>query len=412
MKQVAVIGGGVVGLSCALALQDDGHQVTIVDPGPVGFGASAASCGCIAVGEIVPLSQPGMLAKVPGWLINPEAPLALRPSTALRMLPWFVKFAANARAKTMRSIAADLASLTFQATQDFKDQMARYGIRDMLIERPIIKLFDNDADKALMGATFGLARELGCVIDEISGAEAHEIDPSIAADFQHAAVLRDWSFVADCVRLVKELNLVFLKRGGSVINSAARSFEINDRKCTATILDNADRLSADEFILAAGTASKALSKSLGVPLPVEGLAGYWTGLGDPGVDLKHTVFYPAGGFGITPHENTLAVAGTIEFAGLNAAPNWRRADVLVERAKRVLPGLQTATSERRIGRRPFVPDTRPVIGRSDKLSNVVFATGHGQLGLTLGSTTGRLVSDIIAGRNGGDDLKAFSPDRF
>ena len=173
---VVVIGGGIVGISCALALQADGRPVTVIEQGPAGQGASWASCGCIAVGEIVPLSQPGMLRQVPRWLLNPEAPLAIRPATALRMLPWLAQFTSNARQAPMRKIASDLAQLTFQATGDFKDQMARYSIDDMLIERPVLKLFDDEKDRATMTAAFDLAREMGCTIDEISGAEAHEME--------------------------------------------------------------------------------------------------------------------------------------------------------------------------------------------------------------------------------------------
>lgn len=412
MKTVMVVGGGVVGISTALALQADGHAVTVLDPAPVGQGASWASCGCIAVGEIVPLSQPRMLGKVPGWLIDAEAPLALRPATALRLLPWFLRFVANATDAKMRSIAADLAQLTFQATADFKSQMAQYGIRDMLIERPIIKLFDDDADKATMQAAFDLARDYGCTIEEVPGAEAHHIDPAIAPDFQHAAILRDWSFVADSVRLVKDLHAAFQARGGVVVAAAAQGFERQGKLIRAVRLDTGESLQADEFVIAAGTGAKDLAKGLGVSLPLEGLIGYWTGLPQPGVDLQHTVFYPSGGFGITPHEHALAIAGTIEFASLSAAPNWRRADVLVERARRVLPGLNTDNGEKRMGRRPFMPDTRPVIGRPKALGNMTFATGHGQLGLTLAATTGRIVADMIGNRMTHTDLAPYSPDRF
>ncbi len=184
MTRVAVIGGGVVGISCALSLQAEGHEVTVIEPGPVGEGgASWASCGCIAVGEIVPLSQPGMLMKVPGWLVHPEAPpLSLRPTSAPpRLLPWFARFAANARPAKMRAIAADLARLTFSATADFKAQLADIGAPDLLVERPVLKLFDDERDRATMGAAFDLARELGCTIDEISGQEAHEIAPPAIA---------------------------------------------------------------------------------------------------------------------------------------------------------------------------------------------------------------------------------------
>lgn len=412
MASVAVIGGGVVGISCALTLQSQGQEVTVIEPGPVGEGASWASCGCIAVGEIVPLSQPGMLMKVPGWLLRPEGPLALRPASALRLMPWFTRFTANARRSKMRSIAADLARLTFAATDDFKAQLDDIGQQELLVERPVIKLFDNEADRTVMVPAFELARELGCTIDEVSGREAHERDPAIAPDFKYAALLRDWSFVTDPKRLVEALHRAFVSRGGKVVSGAAENFEREDRRVNAVCLRDGRVMQADEFVLAAGTHSRGLAQRLGVPLQLEGVIGYSTALHDSGCDLKHTVFYAKGGFGITPYEDALAVAGTIEFADLSAKPNWNRAGILVKRAKRVLPGLRTGNSERRMGRRPFTPDTRPIIGRSERLMNVTFATGHGQLGLTLGATTARLVADEIAGRKPSIDIQAFSPDRF
>ncbi|WP_170575170.1 NAD(P)/FAD-dependent oxidoreductase [Ruegeria atlantica] len=412
MPNLVVIGGGVVGISCALALQAEGFLVTVIEPGPVGEGASWASCGCIAVGEIVPLSQPGMLLKVPGLLMHPKAPLTLRPSSALRLTPWFTRFVANARPSKMRAIAADLARLTFMATEDFKAQLADVGRPELLVERPVIKLFDGDDDRAGMAAAFDLARELGCSIEEVSGGEAHDIDPAIAPDFKFAALLRDWSFVTEPKRLVEALHETFLNRGGVVVSGSAAGFERDGRQVTAVKLQDGRSFVADEFVLAAGTRSRDLAAELGVPLKVEGVIGYSTALKNSGVDLSHTVFYAKGGFGITPYDGALAVAGTIEFAGANARPNWNRADILVEKARRVLPGLQTGKAERRFGRRPLTPDTRPIIGRSGRLANVSFATGHGQLGLTLGATTARLLADEIVGRPLQTDTQAFSPDRF
>ncbi len=412
MSQVVVIGGGIVGISCALALQAQGQQVTVVEPGPVGEGASWASCGCIAVGEIVPLSQPGMLMKVPGWLLDAQAPLSLRPASALRLMPWFARFTANARRSKMRAIAADLARLTFAATEDFKAQLADIGRPELLVERPVIKLFDDDKDRATMRPAFDLARELGCTIDEVPGHEAHEIDRGIAPDFKHAALLRDWSFVTDPKLLVEALHQAFVSRGGVVDTGAAVDFAREGRFVQGVRLQDGRVVNGDEFVIAAGTHSRLLARKLGVPLQMEGVIGYSTALRDSGVDLGHTVFYAKGGFGITPYDGALAVAGTAEFADLQAKPDWNRADILVQRARRVLPGLRTEHAERRMGRRPFTPDTRPIIGRSGRLANVTFATGHGQLGLTLGATTARLIADEIAGKTPGIDIQAFSPDRF
>ncbi|MEO0924225.1 MAG: FAD-binding oxidoreductase, partial [Pseudomonadota bacterium] len=204
----------------------------------------------------------------------------------------------------------------------------------------------------------------------------------------------------------------FVARGGVVISAGAVGFEKSGEGVRAVRTNDGDSIEADEFVLSAGSQSKELARQLGISLPLEGLIGYWTGLPTPNVDLKHTVFSVNGGFGLMPFEAELAVAGTVEFAGAKAKPNWRRADVLVEKAKRVLPGLQTQGATRRMGRRPFMPDTRPVIGKSKHSRNVTFATGHGQLGVTLAATTGRMVKALVKERPLNADISAFGPDRF
>ena len=246
-----------------------------------------------------------MLLKVPGLLMNPKAPLTLRPGSAFRLAPWFARFVANARPDQMRSIATDLARLTFLATEDFKAQLADIGQPELLVERPVIKLFDGEEDRAAMSAAFDLARELGCCIEEISGGEAHEMDPALAPDFKFAALLRDWSFVTDPKRLVEVLHEAFLGRGGSVVCGSAVSFGRDGRQVKTVTLNDGRAIAADEFVIAAGTHSRDLAAKLGVPLRIEGVIGYSTALRNSGVDLSHTVFYAKGGFGITPYDGPL-----------------------------------------------------------------------------------------------------------
>jgi D-amino-acid dehydrogenase len=167
-----------------------------------------------------------------------------------------------------------------------------------------------------------------------------------------------------------------------------------------------------QIVVAAGAWTKALVADIGLRLKLEGVIGYQKSFKSPGIEIHHALVYARGGFGITPYESGLAIGGSIEFAGLNATPNWNRADVLVKKARRVLPDLCTSNAKKRIGRRPSTPDTKPIIGRVSKLANVIIATGHGQLGLTLGATTARLVADIVALRKPSINLTAYRPDRF
>ena len=151
---------------------------------------------------------------------------------------------------------------------------------------------------------------------------------------------------------------------------------------------------------------------LGVSLPLAGIAGYQVVLPDPGVEIRHSVIYADGGFCFAPMTRGLQIGGTIEFAAEGAEPNFQRADVILEKARAVLPQLRTEGLHYGIGCRPFLPDTKPVIDRAPALPNVLLAVGHGQLGLTLGATTGRLIADLAARRTPAVDLAPFSCTRF
>ena len=257
-----------------------------------------------------------------------------------------------------------------------------------------------------------MRRALGFRIEEISGGEAAEMEPALAKDFAGAAVFQDWRSVADAKRHVVALHEAFAARGGVVKPQEAIGFVRDGNAVTGVRTRSGENVPADQIVVAAGAVSKRLAADIGLKILLESVIGYQTSLEVPGVELNHALVYAAGGFGITPYTSGLAVAGGIEFAGLRAQPNWKRADLLVDKAKRVLPGLRTQPAQRRIGRRPLTPDTKPIIGRVPGAQNVILATGHGQLGQTLGATTGRLVGDIVAGRTSSIDMTAFRPDRF
>lgn len=407
-----VIGGGIVGVCCGLYLQRDGYSVTLIDPAAPGDSTAKWSCGQMAVSEIIPLSKPGILMKVPGWLMDQKGPLALRPSALPGILPWFFRFVASARHAKIVSIAQAMATLTHDVYTDYTPLLDACENKALMGQRPILEVFDDPAGIAHEQPHLDLRQSLGFRSQRLTAAEIGDLEPVLAGKFQHGLLFPDWRAVSDTEGFIAALTESFIAQGGHRIRTNAVRIDEASGRATGVKLANGEHIAADHVVVAAGTGSRQFFDALGVRVPLEGIAGYQALLAEPGVEFRHSVIYADGGFCFSPMTRGLQIGGTIEFAGRHATPNFKRADIILEKAKRILPELRTARVEYGVGYRPFLPDTKPIIDRSKRLPNAFMAFGHGQLGLTLGATTGRLIGDLVAGRPSRQDLTPFSAYRF
>ena len=412
--EVVVVGGGIVGVCCALALLREGRKTAILSRDfPGEETAILASCGLIAPGEIAPLSKPGIWRKAPGWLLNPTGPLSIRPAALPRIFPWLLRFAANSTPRRNDEIAESLAALTRLAMQSHMEMLAPLGLQNLIGGRPLLRAFSSRS-----GFEHGkreaarFQRRLGFAADILEGEAAREAEPTLAPGFAGAILMDDWLSVSDPRIFVKKLAGAFVENGGIVLRGEARDFESEDGRVLAVCDSAGGRTRAERFVLAAGTATKALAARMNVFLPIEGVAGYHTFIENPGVKLHCATGWEEGGFIVTPYADGLGAAGTVEFSGIQAKPNYARARIIVERAKKLLPGLQAENGTARAGWRPMCPDTLPVIGPAPTRRNVHIAGGHGQLGLTLGPITARLIADMIAERESAVPLRPYRADRF
>jgi len=417
MKQAEtalVIGGGIVGVCCALYLQRAGYAVTLVDPEAPGNSTAKWSCGQMAVGEVVPLSKPGILRKVPGWLLDSTGPLALRPSALPGIFPWFMRFVACARPTRIRQIATELASLTQHAYDDYAPLLAACTQPNWFGEYPVLEVFESPQGLAHERAHLALREALGFQVQEINGKEIGDLEPALAGKFQQGLLFADWRQVRDTEGFIVALTDSFVQQGGRRLQTRVTRIEEANGRATGVQLEDGQQCAADVLVLAAGVGSKGLWGTLGMSVPLAGIGGYQAVLTDPGVVLCHSVIYADGGFCFSPMTRGLQIGGTIEFAADGAAPDMRRADIIVQKARRLLPALraEAGNMEYGVGWRPFVPDTKPVIDRSPRLTNVLLAFGHGQLGLTLGATTGRLVAQMARGEAPAQDITPFRANRF
>lgn len=410
-RRVVVIGAGIVGTACACWLARDGHDVTLVDRLAPGEATSFGNAGAISPGSVEPLGTPGMLWQVPGWLLDPLGPLTVRWRHLPRLLPFLAGLIRASSPARVARIAADLATYLPAALDAYQPLLADAGLGHLVRRDGMLWVFPSDRASAKGQAGIALRQRHGVAMTDVPETEIRQMEPALAPHYRHAVLLPDVGRVLDPGALVKGLADHLARRGGVIRRATVRGFELGPEGARAVITD-AGPLPADAVIVATGAWSGALAGQLGSRVPLETERGYHVTIPNPGVAPRRMIQPYGEGFLATPMAMGLRIAGTVELASLDAAPDWRRADVLLAKARRMFPGLDTSDATRWMGHRPSLPDSKPVIGRSPVHCNVVYAFGHGHLGLTGAATTGRHVADLVAGRPPAIDLGPFAIDRF
>jgi D-amino-acid dehydrogenase len=406
-RRSLVIGAGIVGLCCARALLREGHAVTVIDRDPAGDKVSFGNAGGLGVTEILPAATPGVIRQAPRWLVDPLGPLSIRPTHLPRLLPWLVRFLRSAAAREAARITRVLAGLLAPVYDDMLPLLAELGLAGDLHRVGALWVYDTEGGFERDAASHNLRRRHGIEVEPISVAEARRLEPALTGVIARAVVTPQWSHVSDPKRIVDRLRERLQARGVSVLRHEATGVDRG-----AVITASGEHIAFDRLVVAAGAWSGRMSRAVGDRVLIESERGYNATLPTPGVRLSREVIFAERQFVATPLEMGLRIGGGAEFAGLEAAPNWRRSEALMTLARRYLPDLDTRGARLWMGNRPTTPDSLPVISRSARQANVFYAFGHGHLGLTLGPTTGRLVADLVAGRIPAIDLAPFSITRF
>ncbi len=409
--QVVVIGAGIVGVCSALSLQRAGFRVTLLERDAPGQGASFGNGAVIGEEAVVPVATPGILRKAPGMLLDPRGPLALRWSYLPRIAPWLLRFAAASRPKRVEQISIALAALLEGTFAAFDRLLEAADAADMLRRTGWLCVYETEAGLEAYRPMLELQRRRGVSFDILDRDAVREFEPALGPIFARAVYYPDVAYALDSLRLVQVLAEIFGRHGGTLKRAEARGFEIGPDGPRA-VLTEAGPVPCDAVVVAAGAWSKRLAAELGSAPPLDTERGYHVQFAAPGVVPRLPVYSTERGIIATPLEAGLRVGGTVELGGLEAAPNWDRARVLLEQSQRWFPGLRTEGHSRWMGFRPSMPDSLPVIGRSPRFSNAIFAFGHGHCGMMMGARTGEIVAALAAGRDPGIDMSPYRVDRF
>ncbi len=409
--EIIVIGAGIVGVTAALALQADGHRVRIIDRKGVAVETSRGNAGAFAFAEVEPLATPGIMRKAPKWLLDPLGPLSMRPAYALQILPWMLHFwRATAASRHAAAITAQCGLMKL-SSQALERLIARVSGEGLMRREGQLQVYEGGARFDAARPAWDLRRRHGIAFDllESPGAIA-EIQPGLSPRFTHAGFTPDWVNTVDPALWTEHLAHAFVTAGGVIERTEVR--DLTPREGAVAVVTGAGTRLADQVVVAAGAWSHQIARMIGDRIPLETERGYNTTFPTASFDLRTHLTFSDHGFVVSKIGDGLRIGGAVELGGLKLPPNYRRAEILVRKAAGFLPGFDPAGGTQWMGFRPSLPDSLPVIARAPGAERVIYAFGHGHLGLTQSAGTAELVAALAMRRDPAIPLAPFDPRRF
>jgi D-amino-acid dehydrogenase len=412
-RSVAIIGAGIVGCATALALTREGHAVTVFDPKEPGSGTSYGNAGAIVTGAVTPTATPAVLRSLPSYLFSSSSPAVLRRHHVLQAVPWLMRFVRHGMPGEVDRISAALFPMVSGALDAHRDLANEAGAMNLLSQEGWLKVYASEQEFERSALERQLMQKHGVVHQVLDRSEVLDLQPALVS----AACLRGlYQPTAGNVRSPKALAQAYLQaavsRGAQIEPARIDMLQQQDNGLALRVAGTGRYF--DRVIVAAGAWSATFTKQMGDRVSLDTERGYHISFGSGSEQLlKGPVVFPSRNFVLSPMQDGLRLVSGDELAGLTAAPDYRRVEALVPKALEVLPALRDwRAGNRWMGYRPSTPDSLPVLGRAARNRNVIYAFGHGHLGVTLSATTARLVADLVADRAPAIDLHPYRAARF
>lgn len=414
MSNIAIIGGGIVGLSSAYYLNKAGHQVTIIDQSDLKDGCSFGNAGMIVPSHIIPLAAPGMISKGIRWMFNSQSPFYVKPRLNGDLIKWGYHFYRSSTKEHVAKSAPALKNLSFFSKEMYqqlaKDLPFDFGYH----ERGLLMLYKSKEAEHEETEMAKFANQQGVEAHVLSPDEVQKLEPKVKVDvrggiyFPGDAHLTPGKLVPLLIDYLKEQGVKFQ------LNTTVSDFVIDQEKIK-TIKTNTGDLIFDEVVLATGSWSGLVAARLGLSLPMQAGKGYSFTLHDVEKNIQIPSIFLEARVAVTPMGTSLRFGGTMEITGVDHSISMNRVAGIVNSIPNYYPDMNVAVPEVKDvwhGLRPCSPDGLPYIGRSSKIKNLTIAAGHSMMGLSQGPGTGKLVSEIINQEKVSIGLTAFSPERF
>ncbi len=414
MKNVAIVGGGIIGLCSAYYLNKAGHKVTIFDDGNLDDTCSVGNAGMIVPSHIIPLAAPGMISKGIRWMFNSKSPFYVKPRLNGHLIKWGMKFYAHANKGHVEKSVPVLKEISLLSKGLYQQLQSEKHFDFGYEERGLMMLYrEPETEKEEIEAAH-LSNQNGIEAQVLSLAEVQKLEPDVKVSARGGVYFPGDAHLVPQI-LVKNL-IIYLKEQGVIIRSqtCVNDFVLNGRK-VESLLESGGQLSFDEYIIATGAWSGIFCEKLGIDLPMQSGKGYSFTLPDVRKNIRIPSILIEGRVAVTPMGTSLRFGGTMEINGTDRSININRVKGIIETIPKFYPEMKVELPKQQNvwnGLRPCSPDGLPYIGRSRKLSNVIIATGHSMMGLSLGPATGKLVSELVDEKPTTMNLAALDPERY
>ena len=410
-RRIIVLGAGVAGLATALPLARAGRAVTVIDPLPPAGGSSFGNAGLLSPDTSLPVALPGMLRKVPGWLTDPLGPLVIRPSYLPRAMPWLLRWIRAGRMDRVLAISDAMRALHVSTFDAWRDLLGAGGFAEFVRQSGQVQVWDQAQETPAAAMERQLRDRQGIPTQVLGADDLRQMFPGIARHVSRGLLIPGNGNTVNPGRMVQRLGELFLAEGGQIL--AERELKLIPRGGGSwMVMTNIANHETDTLVVAGGAWSRSLLDPLGVRIPLETERGYHMFLPDANVIPRSPLLYKSRSFSITPMEGGLRAAGTVEIAGLEAAPNEQRAEQLFGLVRTLFPNLAGGKPRLWMGHRPSTPDSLPVLGSVLGHPGLHLCLGHGHFGMTGGPPSGKLVSDLILGVAPRIDAAPYSANRF
>ncbi|WP_259069267.1 NAD(P)/FAD-dependent oxidoreductase [Mucilaginibacter sp. X4EP1] len=414
MSKILIIGGGIMGLSSAYYLNKAGHEVTILDKGDLSDNCSYGNAGMIVPSHFIPLATPGMISQGIRWMFSSKSPFYVKPSLNPNLISWGIKFIKNANAKHVEASAKPLMEISVLSKNLYKELAAEPGFDFGLTEKGILMFYKTEKAGEEEAHMAEKGRELGLDMEVLTVAQCKALQPQLELDVLGAVHYRCDAHLYPTHLMAALIKHLTTKGVNIVRNQEVTKIETSGNKINSVFTRDKE-WTADSYIIASGSWSPAIAKLVNIKTPLMPGKGYSFMVNEPEQRMQIPALLAEARVAITPMNGSLRYGGTMELDKINKRINMNRVKGIVEAVPNYFPNLHPeipAEKDIWFGFRPSSPDGLPYIGRNNKYDNLIVATGHGMMGLSLGPATGLLVSEVIDGKKTSVAIDSFSPNRF